>query len=743
MTTAKLVDFLASSMTDSNGDPLSGYQVRSYASDGSTAKAVWADRAKTLPDTGGKTEFDLSTSGTISVYGDGVYVFKLWTPTADPDVDNPYLTIGPTDVTNGKDLTIVETVSDLRLFSATPEANDTVSLLGYNSAGDGGGGDLYWDATSTETDNSITIFKITAVATGRWKRVNSLDVSPEMGGAQNGVECGVEFQRAIDAAETTFGGEVQLTGGFHYLIERNIFYGNAKVNGNGARITIDVSDGFIETASPASLAAFNPKTYDTNYTLSSITKAHWDSIEFEIVNTTEFNVGTGQAYPWVVRDLDGIKFTNTRWYTTDTGAVNRIGSFIDVHSATTGFVFDNGYMDNRGTGTAGGCIWVRGFAEGTKLVDGVKITNSEFHNAGGDEALTISSRGVSTMQNALISGCEIYDTYAGGSKNVIAVLSQDAGSILKDVLVTDCKAFVSGVTSNGFKVLEFGTNENVRIKASTYRCSVNNSGAVAMQLITGWDSAEDCHIIIDGITALSANARGFVSCGEVINCSLSVAAGVEAAIATAGYDLLAVSSGNGRVLGGNFTGIISSMDELINANISIAGVYGSPPLQNIRNITSNTIATADDPVQQIININTSFTNGSVHIKDNTIIDSSSTDSDAIIDIGASGDNEYHITGNSYYGAKTKWGFMDDAFRGQVHAFSNNVQFSAASVFRSHSNRCSLATNPWTVFAAGAELMPLGHQVLASDPASGSSQGWVKETEPGNISGDWLVMPNLP
>jgi hypothetical protein len=33
-----------------------------------------------------------------------------------------------------------------------------------------GGGELYWDATSTETDNNGTIFQVTGITTGRWKR---------------------------------------------------------------------------------------------------------------------------------------------------------------------------------------------------------------------------------------------------------------------------------------------------------------------------------------------------------------------------------------------------------------------------------------------------------------------------------------------------------------------------------------------------------------------------------------------
>lgn len=50
-------------------------------------------------------------------------------------------------------------------------ANSNISLLGYYSAGDGGGGEFYWDSTSTETDNGGTVIQVTGVATGRWKRI--------------------------------------------------------------------------------------------------------------------------------------------------------------------------------------------------------------------------------------------------------------------------------------------------------------------------------------------------------------------------------------------------------------------------------------------------------------------------------------------------------------------------------------------------------------------------------------------
>lgn len=43
-------------------------------------------------------------------------------------------------------------------------------LKGYYAVGDGGQGEIYWDATSTETADNGMIFQVTGVTTGRWKR---------------------------------------------------------------------------------------------------------------------------------------------------------------------------------------------------------------------------------------------------------------------------------------------------------------------------------------------------------------------------------------------------------------------------------------------------------------------------------------------------------------------------------------------------------------------------------------------
>ncbi|GAA5200388.1 hypothetical protein GCM10023322_78160 [Rugosimonospora acidiphila] len=64
----------------------------------------------------------------------------------------------------------VATVADLR---TTPGAADgqQVQLLGYAAQTPGrGGGTLHWDADATEADDGGTVFAVTGVATGRWKR---------------------------------------------------------------------------------------------------------------------------------------------------------------------------------------------------------------------------------------------------------------------------------------------------------------------------------------------------------------------------------------------------------------------------------------------------------------------------------------------------------------------------------------------------------------------------------------------
>jgi hypothetical protein len=64
----------------------------------------------------------------------------------------------------------VDNIVALRKLTSVPDKQVAV-VAGYLNPGDGGGGDFFWDAGSSDADNSGTIIKPTAATTGRFKRI--------------------------------------------------------------------------------------------------------------------------------------------------------------------------------------------------------------------------------------------------------------------------------------------------------------------------------------------------------------------------------------------------------------------------------------------------------------------------------------------------------------------------------------------------------------------------------------------
>jgi hypothetical protein len=79
-----------------------------------------------------------------------------------------------------------------------------LTVLGYYTPGDGGGGSFYWDASATEIDNGGTIIAPTSnPPTGRWKRLVDDHLSVKWFGAiGDGVHHGdtAAIQATINAA---------------------------------------------------------------------------------------------------------------------------------------------------------------------------------------------------------------------------------------------------------------------------------------------------------------------------------------------------------------------------------------------------------------------------------------------------------------------------------------------------------------------------------------------------------------
>jgi len=101
----------------------------------------------------------------------------------------------------------IESIADLRLLDTTLLSNNDVArVLGYYGVGTGGANILYWDDSSTETDNGGSIVQVTGIATGRFKSRDLLSFTLKMFGCKgDGVtNDAIRMQAAFDNLESIY-----------------------------------------------------------------------------------------------------------------------------------------------------------------------------------------------------------------------------------------------------------------------------------------------------------------------------------------------------------------------------------------------------------------------------------------------------------------------------------------------------------------------------------------------------------
>lgn len=98
-------------------------------------------------------------------------------------------------------ISALPTIAAMQSLGAASAFYPSIQVLGYNAAGDGGGGSFLWVAASTATADGCVTFSASGVSTGRWVRqLNGSPLYVEMCGAYNDATHATATQAALQAA---------------------------------------------------------------------------------------------------------------------------------------------------------------------------------------------------------------------------------------------------------------------------------------------------------------------------------------------------------------------------------------------------------------------------------------------------------------------------------------------------------------------------------------------------------------
>lgn len=292
---------------------------------------------------------DYSTNSAVTIYSDdGSTVIAGSTVTTDADgMFAFYAPAGRYTLRVSVAGTLVKTIEDVQipggaaesvtkvatiaaltaLATASLEDGQVVAVSGYYSAGDGGGGEFYWDSASSATDNGGTIIAPDAGGTGRWRALGEMTAKRWGIKGDGTTDDTTKIQAAFNAM--TSGGPLKFTQG--------TYKGTAEITVPYA-ITI-VGDGRDATL-------FNFTTLGTN---KSAFKATADGVHFR-----DFKL-TGPSSASYVAEETGIRFYATSAAEKEGGSVRNVevnnfgaygiqAEYYNKVSVTDSYVHDVGYM---------------------------------------------------------------------------------------------------------------------------------------------------------------------------------------------------------------------------------------------------------------------------------------------------------------------------------------------------------------------------------------------------------------
>jgi hypothetical protein len=320
------------------------------------------------------------------------------------------------------------------------------------------------------------------------------------------------IQQAIDAAETS---KIPIFFSQDMSINGTLYLGNAPLISNSKTLTIVADNDFVSRGSGILNwnAAILAKSGNlAGYGLSTTV------IKIQGLNLN-FNRTSSRGH-WVALSLENCtgsiqdaEFTTSSTLTTDQEA-----SPLDLYRGVSDFVVNNCSFNLKFAGGRGG-FWIRNYST-SKPAKNITVSNCIFRSSQWDEALAVfTTMSGANISDVLIKDCKFYVT---GARDVVLatyISSNNAIATIKNVRWTNITV-ISDTAVNGsifYASPGSGTLENVT-GSGFYVETPTTSAGYDTRLFKGLTSIDNSYIKVTGDTGLSYKLIIFLGIGRLSNC---------------------------------------------------------------------------------------------------------------------------------------------------------------------------------------------------------------------------------
>lgn len=353
----------------------------------------------------------------------------------------------------------------------------TVIINGHTTDGDGGGGDFYWDSTSTETDNGGTIIKATAITTGRWKRLYSGAVNIKWFGAKgdNSTDDSAAIQASLDASKQAY-----IPSGI-FISDPIVPDDDHYIFGDGADSVLKLKDNtdssFILGTSKTKIHLNNFKIDGNKANNTSGSAILWETVTYSIIQNLWIDNSIGNSVSFNHCDKNII---SNNLITNDTNQGIQLGT-----NAITGGdpSEDNLVIGNMIVDCGGDGIYID-YSSARNKVIGNTIINS------GRYAIIIDQSEDTLIQGNIIKGC--------ASHSIIITNDTVNGTSERNVI-------------NGNKIFSSGnTGIHVDGSAGTVRANIVTNNTILNSSLYAIQISDADYTTVEGNTMESTSQHGML-----------------------------------------------------------------------------------------------------------------------------------------------------------------------------------------------------------------------------------------